>query len=737
MFHLNLTHYSRRAILLACLCFLLISVGAAAAAYEGGGKRSEFDVGSAVKRSNVGADNNSPASPLKADGYHAGEMLLMPQELSPQVLFVVGSTTLIAGDAAVKSRLEGLGFTVAVKDAPSSVTADATGRALVVISESVIANDVGIKFRDVAVPVMVMEAGLYDDMMLTGPTVGTDYDTWVGQSQVVITDTSHPMAAGMTGNVAPTTAATAYSWGIPGASAVKVAALATSASRYALFGYERGAAMVGMSAPARRVGIFLWKDTPTFLNTDGWALFDAAVRWDTTLPPQALFVVGSTMLIAGDAAIKSRLEGLGFIVTVKDAPSSVTADATGKALVVISESVTAIDVGAKFRDVAVPVVTLEAGLFDDMMLTGPTVGTDYDNWVGQSQVTITDSSHPMAGGLSGTVTVTTSATALAWGRPGAGAVKVASLATDGTRYALFGYETGASMFNGMSAPARRAGMFLWKDTPTFLNASGWTLFDAAVRWIAPQQVVATQPYTLPHSLSLNGTDAYVNVPYSSSLNIMGPITVEAWFKRNPGGNQSIVERYGPSSGGYAVRIESDRLCFYTLNNSSDFDRLVGNTTVTTGVWHHVAAVFDGSRKQIFLDGLLDGSAATTFGPGAGTANLRIGVAGESNTNFFSGLIDEVRVTAGVRYASSFIPDLAQAADGSDTRGLWNFDAQTANDSSGKDNHGTFVGGVYCSSACAYVDKKSEWLTAQAQAEAADQPVKIDFDLFAHNTVITT
>jgi hypothetical protein len=41
------------------------------------------------------------------------------------------------------------------------------------------------------------------------------------------------------------------------------------------------------------------------------------------------------------------------------------------------------------------------------------------------------------------------------------------------------------------------------------------------------------------------------------------------------------------------------------------------------------------------------------------------------------LIDEVRVTAGVRYASSFNPDLAQAADGSDTRGLWNFDAQNA------------------------------------------------------------
>jgi hypothetical protein len=180
-----------------------------------------------------------------------------------------------------------------------------------------------------------------------------------------------------------------------------------------------------------------------------------------------LYVVGSTTLIAGDAAVKSRLEGLGFTVVVKDAPSSATADATGKVLVVISESVTATDVGIKFRDVAVPVLTLEAGLFDDMQMTGPTVGTDYDNATGQTQVVIADSSHPMSAGLSGTVTVTTSATAFAWGRPGAGAVKAATLGTDATKYALFGYETGASMFNGMSAPARRAGVFLWKDTPTF------------------------------------------------------------------------------------------------------------------------------------------------------------------------------------------------------------------------------------------------------------------------------
>jgi hypothetical protein len=34
-----------------------------------------------------------------------------------------------------------------------------------------------------------------------------------------------------------------------------------------------------MEAPARRVSFFLSNDTAAALNTNGWALFDAAVNW--------------------------------------------------------------------------------------------------------------------------------------------------------------------------------------------------------------------------------------------------------------------------------------------------------------------------------------------------------------------------------------------------------------------------------------------------------------------------
>ncbi|HXG05824.1 MAG TPA: S8 family serine peptidase, partial [Nitrososphaera sp.] len=67
-----------------------------------------------------------------------------------------------------------------------------------------------------------------------------------------------------------------------------------------------------------------------------------------------------------------------------------------------------------------------------------------------------------------------------------------------------------------------------------------------------------------YSLSLNGTNAYVSVPNSSSLNVTGPVTVEAWIKTNsPTAQQGIIERYGATGigtdGGYALRLSGGYL----------------------------------------------------------------------------------------------------------------------------------------------------------------------------------
>ena len=50
---------------------------------------------------------------------------------------------------------------------------------------------------------------------------------------------------------------------------MNVAATTADSTRSGVFGYEAGAQMVGLTAPARRVGLFLADGGTTPLNADG------------------------------------------------------------------------------------------------------------------------------------------------------------------------------------------------------------------------------------------------------------------------------------------------------------------------------------------------------------------------------------------------------------------------------------------------------------------------------------
>ena len=202
-----------------------------------------------------------------------------------------------------------------------------------------------------------------------------------------------------------------------------------------------------------------------------------------------------------------------------------------------------------------------------------------------------------------------------------------------------------------------------------------------------------------NSLTLNGADAYASVPNSTSLNITGPLTVETWVKLNSNTTtQSMVERFNNTGiagndGGWVLRLHSNgRIILNIMQSTTAYDSLVGNTILTTGVWHHVAGVFDGSQIRMYLDGVLDGSMTSTYGLGPGTGNLRIGARAVSNTYFFNGQIDEVRVSAATVYTSNFLPQNHPGLV-TGTKGLWRFDGQNLYDSSANTNDGSAVGGL--------------------------------------------
>jgi len=192
---------------------------------------------------------------------------------------------------------------------------------------------------------------------------------------------------------------------------------------------------------------------------------------------EVLFVAGSGTLGAADQAVADLLTAMDYTVTSIDDDVATAADATGKVLVVISATVNANLVLAEFRTVAIPVLTWEKEIMDDMDLT-TSQGVERK----QTQVDIVDPGHAMAAGLSGAVAVYTGNEYITWGAVTAGADVAASVVGDSSQAAVFGYETSDVMANGYGAPARRAGVFLDADSAEVLTTDGASLIHAALSW---------------------------------------------------------------------------------------------------------------------------------------------------------------------------------------------------------------------------------------------------------------
>jgi hypothetical protein len=132
----------------------------------------------------------------------------------------------------------------------------------------------------------------------------------------------------------------------------------------------------------------------------------------------------------------------------------------------------------------------------------------------------------------------------------------------------------------------------------------------------------------------------IDIPNNASLDITGPITVEAWIKLNDiAGQRPIVEKYG-TTGGFGLRVQDRKLQFFTTDNCCTADIVSGATLLASNAWYHVAGEWTGSQHQVYVNGVLDGALTTARNPKAGAPYLRIGARGDDYLEVFNGLIDE-------------------------------------------------------------------------------------------------
>lgn len=100
--------------------------------------------------------------------------------------------------------------------------------------------------------------------------------------------------------------------------------------------------------------------------------------------------------------------------------------------------------------------------------------------------------------------------------------------------------------------------------------------------------------------------------------------------------------YSDSSGTKRIQFGRDRYGVVS-------DSITYNTTLTTGTWYYISATYDGTNIRLYINGSLVGgpTAASGNGTSSGRSNaFGIGAAHydtNSNTNYFSGLIDDVSI----------------------------------------------------------------------------------------------
>lgn len=207
------------------------------------------------------------------------------------------------------------------------------------------------------------------------------------------------------------------------------------------------------------------------------------------------------------------------------------------------------------------------------------------------------------------------------------------------------------------------------------------------------------PGNIGSALDFDGTDDAVSFGTTSVLKFgSGNFTYSAWVKTSATGATDVY--IADSNNATAERLlytggANTAVCF-ARDASGNSATATGTTTITNGVWHHLACVRSGSSVYIYVDGRLEGSGtngsvgSTDTTPAASTTIAKRDNAAGLN---MAGLMDEVKIYNYARTAAQVAYDYNRGGP----VGWWKFDectGTTAYDSSGNANNGTItIGGT--------------------------------------------
>ena len=159
------------------------------------------------------------------------------------------------------------------------------------------------------------------------------------------------------------------------------------------------------------------------------------------------------------------------------------------------------------------------------------------------------------------------------------------------------------------------------------------------------------------AFTFNGTNSYIRVTKQITTN--RPCAWSVWLRPNISQTNLplVLLNQGGNPGGptispaLAINWGNDvptraagagRFVFYTYNSPGYFVRSQQRAQYDTNHWYHLVVTLDSTNGSLYVDGQLEGTlGGQPFGQNNG--NFYIGGSVSQNTEYFSGIIDDVRI----------------------------------------------------------------------------------------------
>jgi len=148
-----------------------------------------------------------------------------------------------------------------------------------------------------------------------------------------------------------------------------------------------------------------------------------------------------------------------------------------------------------------------------------------------------------------------------------------------------------------------------------------------------------------NALVFNGTNSLITIPDAPSLDLSTGMTLEAWvYPTVVNGHWTDVIYKGHDI--YYLEATSNQSSVPGGGNTVGAvdNTILGTTALTPNTWSALALTYDGTSLRLYVNGVQVSSLGTEAGPmSTSTSPLQIGGDSINAAQFFTGMIDEIRV----------------------------------------------------------------------------------------------